>query len=65
LLSDVKLEFELPLVEFKVRDLYAKVVNSKQEGDRHLAGLEFTSISPETDMKIQLLVQLLVTEAAA
>lgn len=65
LLNEVKLEFDLPLVEFKVSDLYAKVVNSKQEGDRHLAGLEFTSISPEANMKIQLLVQLLVTEAAA
>lgn len=64
MLNEVKLEFELPLVEFRASDLYAKVVNSKEAGGRYLSGLEFTSVSPETDMKIQLLVQLLVTEAA-
>lgn len=63
-LQDVKLEFDLPLVEFRANDIYAKVVNTKLDGDRHLAGLEFTSVSPNTDMKIQLFVQLLVTEAA-
>ena len=64
ILHEVKLEFDLPLIEFKVNDLYAKVVNSKGNGGRHLSGLEFTSVSPDTEMKIQLLVQLLVTETA-
>ena len=63
-LHDVKLEFDLPLVDFKVKDIYAKAVNLKHEAGRNLAGLEFTSVSPDTNMKIQLLVQLLVTEAA-
>ena len=63
-LDDVKIEFDLPLVDFKATDIYAKVVKLKHDGNRHLAGLEFTSVSPDTNMKIQLFVQLLVTAAA-
>ena len=62
--DDFKLEFDLPLVEFKASDIYAKVVKLKHEGKRHFAGLEFTVVSTDTNMKIQLFVQLLVTEAA-
>ena len=62
--DDLKLEFYMPLVDFKVIDIYAKVVKVIHGGKRHLAGLEFTSVSPETNMKIQLFVQLLVTQAA-
>lgn len=63
-LDDIKLEFELPLVDFRATDIYAKAVKIKRDGDRHLAGLEFTSASPDTTMKIQLFVQLLVSAAA-
>lgn len=63
-LDDVKLEFDLPLVDFRATDIYAKVVKIKDDGSRHLAGLEFTSASPDTNMKIQLFVQLLVSAAA-
>ena len=63
-LDDVKLEFDLPLIDFKASDIYAKVVKLRHDGSRHLAGIEFTSISHETNMKIQLFVQLLVTAAA-
>lgn len=60
-LDDLKLEFDLPLIDFRATDIYAKAVKIKQDGDRHLAGLEFTSASPDTNMKIQLFVQLLVS----
>lgn len=63
-LDDVKIEFDLPLIDFKATDIYAKVVKLKQEGDRQFAGLEITSSNPDTNMKIQLFVQLLVTAAA-
>ncbi|MDO8811403.1 MAG: adenylate/guanylate cyclase domain-containing protein [Gallionella sp.] len=63
-LDDVKLEFDLPLVDTKATDIYAKVVKLKHDGNRSFAGLEFTSVSPDTNMKIQLFVQLLVTAAA-
>lgn len=59
--DDVKLEFDMPLVDFRATDIYAKVVKLKREGGRQLAGLEFTSVDPDTNMKIQLCVQLLVT----
>ena len=64
MLDDVKLEFDLPLVDIKATDIYAKVVKLKPDGSRQLAGLEFTAVSPDTNMKIQLFVQLLVTAAA-
>lgn len=63
-LDEVKLEFDLPLVDFKATDIYAKVVKLKRDGERHLAGLEITSSNPDANMKIQLFVQLLVTAAA-
>ncbi|HEU0219568.1 MAG TPA: adenylate/guanylate cyclase domain-containing protein [Gallionella sp.] len=63
-LDDVKLEFDLPLIDFKASDIYAKVVRLRHDESRYLAGVEFTSISHETNMKIQLFVQLLVTAAA-
>lgn len=60
-LDELKLEFDLPLVDFKAADIYAKVVKLKQDQGRYFAGVEITSSHPETNMKIQLFVQLLVT----
>ena len=62
--DDIKLEFELPLVDFKATDIYAKVVKVKNDSSSNFAGVEFTSASPVTNMKIQLFVQLLVTAAS-
>lgn len=58
--DDVKLEFDLPLIDFKASDIYAKVVELEHDKSGHLAGVEFTSLSHDTNMKIQLFVQLLV-----
>ena len=58
--DDVKLEFDLPLIDFKASDIYAKVVELEHDKSGHLAGVEFTSLSNDTIMKIQLFVQLLV-----
>ena len=58
--SEIKLEFELPLVDYRVADVYARVITVKQEGDEWVAGLEFTSISAECHAKVQMFVQLLV-----
>lgn len=57
---EVKLEFDLTLVDFRVTDIYAKVVKIKRHADRLVAGLEFTSIDSEANMKIQMFVQLLI-----
>jgi adenylate cyclase len=58
--DEIRLEFELPLVDFIATDIYAKVVKVKHGVNRRFAGIEFTSINPDTNMKLQLFVQLLV-----
>ncbi len=62
-LDDIKLEIDLPLIDFKATDIYAKVVKIKDTDGRHQAGIEFTSVFPDTNMRIQLFVQLLVSAA--
>jgi len=62
--DEVKLDFELPLIDFRVTDVYAKVVKAKSSGELVHAGSEFTAIHPEANMKLQLFVQLLVSAEA-
>lgn len=63
-LDDIKLEIDLPLIDFKATDIYAKVVKIKNADGLQQAGIEFTSVFPDTTMRIQLFVQLLVSAAA-
>ena len=58
--TEIKLAFDLPLVAYQAQDVYAKVVGQKMKEGRKLMGVEFTSVSPATNMKIQLFVQLLI-----
>ena len=58
--AELKLELELPLVEHCARELYARVVKVTPVGGRWQVGLEFTSISPESNSKLQLFVQMLI-----
>lgn len=58
--ADVKLEFDLHLVDYHASDIYAKVVKVGRDTDGYFAGLEFTAVNPDTNMNIQLFVQLLV-----
>ena len=60
-LDDIKLCFDLPLVDFKASEVYAKVVQSRRVDNRVLAGIEFTSLKPDASMKIHFFVQMLVT----
>jgi adenylate cyclase len=62
--DELKLEFELPLVDFRATDIYARVVKLKHGRNRLFAGIEFTSIDPDTNMKLQLFVQLLIAATA-
>jgi adenylate cyclase len=62
--DEIRLEFDLPLVDFMATDIYAKVVKVQRSGNRLFAGSEFTSINPDTNMKLQLFVQLLVAATA-
>ncbi len=60
-LDDIRLDFDIPLVDFKVSDVYAKVVQLRTVENRHLAGVEFTSLNADANMKIHFFVQMLVT----
>jgi len=60
LYSEIKFEFDMPLVDYKAHDVYAKVVGQKVNDGRIRMGAEFTSVPAETIAKIQLFVQLLV-----
>ena len=58
--SEVCLEFDVPLVGKRVRDLYAKVVKTIPHAAQNRVGIEFSSMSPENKATIQLFVQLLI-----
>lgn len=60
LYSEIKLGFNLPMVDHQAQDVYAKVVSQKTLDGRIHMGAEFTSVPSETNVKIQLFVQLLV-----
>lgn len=57
LYAELKLAFELPGLDFRADDIYARVVSAREKDGRHLAGLEFTSLSAETGKRIRLYVQ--------
>ncbi|HUF81153.1 MAG TPA: adenylate/guanylate cyclase domain-containing protein [Burkholderiales bacterium] len=59
--SEIKLDLDLPLVGHKATDIYAKIVKTKGGmGGVYLSGIEFTSVSAQSNMNIQLFVQLLI-----
>ena len=60
LFAEIKLDFDLPLVDYMAANVYAKVVGKKVKDGRTRVGVEFTVVPPETNMKIQLFVQLLI-----
>jgi adenylate cyclase len=58
--SEIKLGVELPLVAHHAEDIYARVVKQSEKNGLPVAGLEFTSLSPESNSKLQLFVQMLL-----
>ena len=58
--SEVKLAFNLPGLEFRADDIYARLVSVRVQDGRHMAGLEFSSLSAETSAKIHLYVQMCI-----
>ncbi|MBC8023540.1 MAG: PilZ domain-containing protein [Burkholderiales bacterium] len=58
--SEVVLEFDLPLVGKRLRDLYGKVVKTIPHAAQTRVGIEFSSMSNENKAIIQLFVQLLI-----
>jgi adenylate cyclase len=58
--AELKLDLELPLVEHRASDVYARVVNTAPSGERYQVGLEFTSLGPESNSKLRLFLQMLI-----
>ena len=46
--AELKLAFELPALGYRATDVYARIVASREQDGRHLAGMEFTSLADET-----------------
>lgn len=58
--SEVRLTFDLPLVTYQARDVYARVITIKSEAERSMVGLEFSSTTAEFDARVQAFVQMMV-----
>ncbi len=58
--SEIRLELNLSLVGHIATDVYARTVTARPDEEHRRTGLEFTSISAETDAHIRRLVQLLI-----
>lgn len=58
--SEIKLNVELPLVAHRAEDIYARVVKRYENKRGHVAGLEFTSLSTQSNSQLQLFVQMLL-----
>lgn len=61
--SEIKLAFDLPLVGHRASEIYARVVKVSEKDGRYIAGVEFSSIGPQSESRIQLFVQMLVQGA--
>lgn len=58
--SEIKLDLDLSLVGYKATDIYAKVLKTRQQQDRYLSAIEFTSVSVQSNMNIQQFIHLLI-----
>jgi adenylate cyclase len=58
--SEIKLDLDLSLVGYKATDIYAKVLKTQQRDGQILLGIEFTSVSVQTNMNIQQFIHLLI-----
>lgn len=58
--AEVKLAFDLPRVEVRADEVYARVVSLRQQEGITRAGLEFTSLAEQTSEKIRLFVQMCI-----
>jgi len=59
-MTEMKISVDLSHVCYLAENIYGKVVNQKTRDERILTGVEFTSVPPSVNTKIQLFVQMLV-----
>ena len=58
--SDIKLDLDMSLIGYHAADVYAKVLKTKPDGERYVSGIEFTSVSVQSNLNIKHFVQLLI-----
>lgn len=58
--SDIKMSLDMSLLGYKAADVYAKVLNCREADGCFQSGMEFTSVSVQSEMNIRRFVQLLV-----
>jgi len=58
--SELQVEFDLPLVGERVKNLYGKVIKVTPKAEKYKAGIEFTAMTVEHRAHIQLFVQMLI-----
>ncbi|HEY0569790.1 MAG TPA: adenylate/guanylate cyclase domain-containing protein [Xanthobacteraceae bacterium] len=60
LYTELRLKFDLVSLGYRAEDLYGRVVEMRERGGRHFAGIEFTSMGEESNQKIRLFVQMMI-----
>jgi len=50
----------LSLIGYHAADIYGKVVRTREKNGRHLAAIEFTSITLQNEVNIRQFVQMLI-----
>ncbi|MGD0281044.1 MAG: adenylate/guanylate cyclase domain-containing protein [Dissulfurispiraceae bacterium] len=58
--SDIKMGLDLSLLGYKATDIYAKILRTQEEKGSFLSGIEFTSVSVQSEVNIKRFVQLLI-----
>jgi adenylate cyclase len=58
--AELKLAFDLSALGYRASDVYARIVASREQDGRYLAGMEFTSLADEAAAKVRLFVQMLL-----
>jgi adenylate cyclase len=58
--SDIKLDLDMSLIGYHAADVYAKVLKTTRDGEHYVSGIEFTSVSVQSNLNIKHFVQLLI-----
>lgn len=58
--SDIKMGLDMSLLGYKTSDIYAKILKTREHDGCFLSGLEFTSVSAQSEINIKRLVQMLI-----
>jgi adenylate cyclase len=58
--AELKLQFNFPPLGYRASEIYGRIVSTREQEGRLLAGIEFTSLDAETSAKVRLFVQLLL-----